>query len=137
MKVNVSSWWSADSKEIELYVNIHISSWINFLYIQVFWDYFDKWMLWHYLISYMWFQGASQVVLVVKCRRHQTWVWSLGQEVPLKEGMVTHSSSLARRIPWTEEPGGLWPIESHRVKHNWSDLACMHVIPMKFNFTDL
>ena len=35
----------------------------------------------------------------------------------LEEGMVTHSSILARRIPWTEEPGGL-QIESHRVRHN-------------------
>ena len=34
-------------------------------------------------------------------------VQSLGQEDPLEEGMVTHSSTLAWRIPWTEEPGGL------------------------------
>ena len=64
-------------------------------------------------------------------------VQSLGWEDSLEEEVVTHSSSLAWRIPWTEEPGELWPIESHRVKHNWSDLACMHVIPMKFNFNDL
>ena len=36
-----------------------------------------------------------------------TWVQSLGQEDPLEEGMATHSSILAWRIPWTEEPGGL------------------------------
>ena len=35
------------------------------------------------------------------------WVRSLGQEDPLEEGMATHSSILAWRIPWTEEPGGL------------------------------
>ena len=35
------------------------------------------------------------------------WVQSLGQEDPLEEGMATHSSILAWRIPWTEEPGGL------------------------------
>ena len=35
------------------------------------------------------------------------WVRSLGWEDPLKEGMATHSSILAWRIPWTEEPGGL------------------------------
>ena len=34
-------------------------------------------------------------------------VQSLGQEDPVEEGMVTHSSILAWRIPWTEEPGGL------------------------------
>ena len=36
------------------------------------------------------------------------WVWSLRWEVPLEKGMVTHSSILAWRIPWTEELGGLW-----------------------------
>ena len=34
-------------------------------------------------------------------------VWSLGREDPLEEEMATHSSTLAWRIPWTEEPGGL------------------------------
>ena len=37
----------------------------------------------------------------------ETWVQSLGQEDPLEEGMATHSSVLAWKIPWTEEPGGL------------------------------
>ena len=39
----------------------------------------------------------------------ETWVQSLGQEDPLEKEMATHSSSLARRIPWTEEPGGSSP----------------------------
>ena len=38
---------------------------------------------------------------------HQTWVQSLGREDPLEKEMATHSSMLAWRIPWTEEPGGL------------------------------
>ena len=42
--------------------------------------------------------------------------------------MATHSSILAWRIPWTEEPGGLQSIGSHRVGHDWSDLACTHVV---------
>ena len=37
----------------------------------------------------------------------ETWVRSLGQRDPLEEEMATHSSILAWRIPWTEEPGGL------------------------------
>ena len=37
----------------------------------------------------------------------ETWVQLLGQEDPLEDGMATHSSILAWRIPWTEEPGGL------------------------------
>ena len=41
----------------------------------------------------------------------ETWVWSLGWEDPLEEGMATHSSILAWRIPWTEEPGGLQSME--------------------------
>ena len=53
--------------------------------------------------------GASLVAQMVKClpAMQETWVRSLGQEDPLKEEMATHSSSLAWRIPWTEEPGGL------------------------------
>ena len=42
--------------------------------------------------------------------------------------MASHSSTLAWRIPWTEEPGGLLSIGSHRVRHDWSDLACMHAL---------
>ena len=45
----------------------------------------------------------------------ETWAWSLGQEDPLKKGMATHSSFLAWRIPWTEEPGMLQSRESQRV----------------------
>ena len=40
----------------------------------------------------------------------ETWVRSLGQEDPLEEGMATHTSILAWKIPWTEEPGGLQPM---------------------------
>ena len=50
-------------------------------------------------------------------------VWSLGGKDPLEEGMVTHSSILARRIPCTEEHGGLQSMESQRVRHYGSDLA--------------
>ena len=51
------------------------------------------------------------------------WIWSLGWEDPLVEGMATHSNLLAWRIPWTEEPGELQSIGSQRVGHNWRDLA--------------
>ena len=46
------------------------------------------------------------------------WVQSLGREDPLEEEMAAHSSILAWRIPWTEEPGGLQSMESQRVRHN-------------------
>ena len=48
----------------------------------------------------------------------ETWVPSLGREDPLKKGMATHSSILAWRIPWTEEPGGLQSMGSQRVRHD-------------------
>ena len=47
---------------------------------------------------------------------YEMWVWSLGWEDRLEEGMATHSSILAWEIPWTEEPEGLQSTESHRVK---------------------
>ena len=43
---------------------------------------------------------------------------SLGQEDPLEEGMAMHSSILAWRIPWREEPGGLPSMVSQRVRHD-------------------
>ena len=48
----------------------------------------------------------------------ETQVHSLGREDPLEEGMATHSSILARSIPWTEESGGLQPSGSQRVGHD-------------------
>ena len=48
----------------------------------------------------------------------KTQVWSLGPEDP-KKVMATHSSILAWRIPWTEEPGGLQSMGSQRVRHAW------------------
>ena len=45
----------------------------------------------------------------------ETWVQSLGQEDPLEKEMATHSSTLACKIPWMEEPGGLQSMGSQRV----------------------
>ena len=62
----------------------------------------------------------------------ETWVQSLGWEDPLEEGMATHPSFLAWRIPWTEEPGGLQSMGSQRVGHDWTTkhstalIHCMH-----------
>ena len=47
----------------------------------------------------------------------ETQVWSLGQEDPLEKGMATHSSILAWRIPWTEEPDGP---QSMELQKNWT-----------------
>ena len=48
----------------------------------------------------------------------ETWVQSLGWEDPLEKGTAAHSSILAWRIPWTEEPGGLQSMGSQRVGHD-------------------
>ena len=53
----------------------------------------------------------------------ESWIQSLGREDPLEKRMATHSSILAWRIPWTEEPGGLQSTGSQRVRH---DLATNH-----------
>ena len=51
----------------------------------------------------------------------ETWVHSLGWEDRLEGGMATHSSMLAWRIPWTEEPGGLQSMGLQRVRQRLSD----------------
>ncbi|MFS9598810.1 hypothetical protein, partial [Klebsiella variicola] len=48
----------------------------------------------------------------------ETWDPSLGWEDPLEKEMATHSSTIAWKIPWTEEPGRLQPIASQRVGHD-------------------
>ena len=48
----------------------------------------------------------------------ETWVRSLGREDPLEKEMATHSSILAWRIPWIEEPGGLQSMGLQRVRHD-------------------
>ena len=54
----------------------------------------------------------------------ETQVWSLGREDPLEKGVATHSDTLAWRIPWTEEPGGLQSMGSQRVGHNCATNFC-------------
>ena len=69
--------------------------------------------------------GASHVVLMLKeptsNLRDESLI--LGSKDPLGERMATHPSVLAWRVPWTEEPGRLQSIESHRVGYTRNDLA--------------
>ena len=65
--------------------------------------------------------GASLLAQMVKRNlpaMQETWVQFLGQKDYLEKGMATHSSILAWRIPWTEEPGRLQSMGSQRVGHN-------------------
>ena len=57
------------------------------------------------------FLGGSEVQSPLAVQETQeVWVWSLGWEGPLEEEMAAHTSTLAWKIPWTEEPGGLQSI---------------------------
>ena len=59
-----------------------------------------------YALQYSWTSLVAQMVKRLATVR-ETWVHSLGREDPLEKETATHSSILAWRIPWTEEPGGL------------------------------
>ena len=58
----------------------------------------------------------------------ETWVRSLGWEDPLEKEMATHSSILAWKISWTEEPGGLQSMGSQRVGHDWATNTYLHLL---------
>ena len=82
-----------------------------------------KFILRSYYLRFIGFSWASQVALVVKYSLANTgdvrdMVRSLGWEDPLEKGMATHSSILAWRIPWTEEPGRIQSIGSK----SWTQL---------------
>ena len=64
--------------------------------------------------------GASGKELTCQCWKHEMGVQSLGLEDLLEEGMATHCSILAPRIPWTVEPGWLQSLGLQRVGHDWA-----------------
>ena len=81
--------------------------------------------------------GASGKAPACQCRRHKRQVFNTRVvKIPLEEGTTTHSSILAWRIPWTEEPGGLQSIDSQWVGHDWSYLACTHARKSRKNSID-
>ena len=73
-----------------------------------------------YAYSYMYVYKYGLLAQLVRNppAMQQTWVYSLDWEDPPEEGMATHSSILAWRIPWTEEPGRLQSIGLQRVGHD-------------------
>ena len=70
----------------------------------------------HCSFDFSWGSLVAQLVKNLPTMR-KAWVRSLGWEDPLEKGKATHSSTLAWRIPWTEEPGGLQFTGSQRVGH--------------------
>ena len=93
------------------------------------------WLLW--ALSYKggnkglaWLNRASLVAQMVKRlpAMWETWVQSLGREDLLEKEMAIHSSTLAWKIPWTEEPDRLQSMGSQRVRHDWAtslSLSCL------------
>jgi len=84
-----------------------------------------SWIADRFLIFRQYLLGLSRAFLVAQMVKNlpamqETWVQSLSWEDPLKKGMATHSSILAWRIPWTEEPGGLQSMGLQRVGHDWA-----------------
>ena len=87
-----------------------------------------------YLFSYYW---------VLKVLLHSGYksffrymIWPVLREKSEK-AMATHSNTLVWKIPWTEEAGGLQSMESHRVGHDWSDLAAAVAVGKSIQFSPL
>ena len=96
------------------------------------WIKYDNFFLYSY-IMFIWVQ-ASLVAQMVRSllAMQETWIRSLGWEDPQEEGMAIHSSILAWRIPWTEKPGGLQSMGSHRTGHDWVTNTYTHMLTDAF-----
>ena len=90
----------------------------HFLYQK---DFKDQWDKDDNLNIPIWASLVAQMVKHLPAMQ-ETWVLTLGQEDPLEKKMATHSSTLAWKIPWTEEPGRLQSMWSQRVGHDWATL---------------
>ena len=121
------SWTSYVGRQI-LY---HCTTWEAKMNIPSYLSY--KWRKWdlNRIIKFAIWSWASLLAQKVKNlpEMQETWVWSLDRDDPLEEGMATHSSILAWRIPWTEEPGGLQSVGSQRVRHGWMTEHSMYNHP--------
>ena len=88
---------------------------------------------WAHTVSILGFPGSSDSkASACNAGEFDPWVRSLGREDPLEKEMATHSSTLAWRIPWTEEPGRLQPTGSQRVGHDWATSLVTLLHPARF-----
>ena len=80
----------------------------------------EGWGIWDFNnFSYdLWASLVAQMIKNLHAMQ-ETWDQSLDWKDPLEKGMTTHSSVLAWRISWTEEPRGLQSVGSQRVRHSW------------------
>ena len=84
-----------------------------------------SWACWRYVAVF----SVAQRLKHLPAMR-ETWVRSLGQEDPLEKEMATHSSIIAWRIPWMEEPGGQQSTGSQRVGHNRETSLSLSVVTL-------
>ena len=77
-----------------------------------------KCILFSTYLCFVWVSLVAQMIKIPPAIQ-ETWVWSLGLEDPLEKEMATHSSILAWRIPWTEQPGRLQSMRSQ----SWTQLS--------------
>ena len=98
------------------------------------WTHITKARLWRvWKVILQWTSLVAQMVKPLSTIR-ETRVRSLGREDPLEKEMATHSSILAWRIPWTEEPGGLQSMGSQRVRDNWATSLPSWKILLQWSF---
>ena len=83
-------------------------------------------------MAFIWIKvGVAWWAAVYGVPQSQTWLKQLSSSSRSyfsEKEMATHFNILDWKIPWTEEPGGLLSMVSHRVGHDWSDLACVHAL---------
>ena len=103
--------------------------------------YYRECKVWPEVLSFLWtsvylpLTWTSLVAQTVKClsTMWETRVWSLGWEDPLEKEMAIHSSTLAWKIPWTEEPGRLQSMGLQRVGHDWVTSCSPYKIVFRLN----
>ena len=108
------------------------SSFAFWNFLEFFPKYFPSMIGWiHECSTCGYGSGGRGCIFMVKnpLAIQETWFRSLGWEDPLEKGMAIYSSILAWRILWTEEPGGVQVIGSHRVGHNYSNLSWQSFLP--------
>ena len=96
------------------------------------------WLFHTWLLLCHWSKQVTQTAKNLPAMQ-ETWVWSLGWEDPLEKGMASHSSILAWRIPWTEEPGGLESMGLQRVRHiyvTFTFFYCFGVVSFYSKFVE-
>ena len=113
---------------------VHVFQWEEKLWLSASWRWTQQTTPCHFVFKYAFCTegfpgGTNDKEPACQCRRHEMWVWSLSQEYPLKarqdplkEGVATHSSVLAWRIPMDR---GAWRTTVHAVRKSWTRLKCL------------